>query len=92
MQCSASSPHGFAANFASSRQSRNRTRADVVGARDLAHGLALIAPVNRFLLLVRGELRLAAETFAGRFGARPALAGAGADKLALELCIMRSSA
>ena len=36
-------------------------------------------------LLVRGELRLAADAFAVRLGVRPALAGAGADKLALEL-------
>ena len=59
--------------------------ADIVGARDLAHGLALIAPANSFLLLVRGELRLAAEAFASRLGARPPFAGAGADQLALEL-------
>jgi hypothetical protein len=61
-----------------SGQSRNRTGTDIVGARDLAHGLALIAPADGFLLLVRGQLRLAAETFPGRLGARPALAGAGA--------------
>jgi hypothetical protein len=57
----------------------NRTRTNIVGARDSAHGLAFVAAANRFVLLVRGELRLSAETFAGRLGARPALdSGRGA--------------
>jgi hypothetical protein len=57
----------------------------LLGARDLADGLALVAPANRFLLLLRGELEPSAETFAVRLGAGPALAGANADKFALEL-------
>jgi hypothetical protein len=67
----------------------NRAQADIVGARDLPHGLALVAPANRFLLLVRGELRLAAEAFPGCLGARPPFAGAGADQFALELAQLR---
>jgi hypothetical protein len=66
-------------------QPGNRTGTYIVAARDLTDGLALVAAANGFLLLVRGELRLAAEAFAVCLGARPALAGADADKLALEL-------
>jgi hypothetical protein len=64
---------------------RNRTRTDIVAPRDLTDGLALVAPSNGLLLLVRRELRLAAEAYAVLLGARTALAGADADKLPLEL-------
>jgi hypothetical protein len=56
-----------------------------VAARDCTDCFALIASANPLLLLVRGELRLSAEALPVRLGPREAIAGADADKLALEL-------
>ena len=60
--------------------------AHVVAGGDLAQRfVATVAALDRLALLVRGELRLAAQLHAARHGARPAFAGARADQLALEL-------
>ena len=58
---------------------------DIVAARNRPNGFALVAALDRLVLLVRGELGLSAETLPVRLGTRAALAGADADKLALEL-------
>src|SRR5438067_3623461 len=55
----------------------NRAVTDVVGARDLAHWLAVaVAAANRLALLVLGQFRFAAELDASRFGAVASFAGA----------------
>ena len=59
---------------------------DVVAAGDLAHRLAVkVAPADRLALLMIGQFRFAAELDASRFGPLTALAGTGADQVALEL-------
>lgn len=58
---------------------------DAVAARDLAHRLAALFVPDSLTLLVRGELRLAAELHASRFGTFETVARPGADQLALKL-------
>jgi len=68
------------------RQSRNRPPARVIAAPDFGKRfLTVVAALDRFLLLVRGELRRPAHFHALRLGARPAFARACADQVALEL-------
>jgi hypothetical protein len=54
-------------------QPRNRAVADIVTARDVARSVARIAALDRLSLLVRRELRLAAELDAVGHRARPSL-------------------
>ena len=64
----------------SERKSGNRAVADVVGAGDLAHGLAVaVAAANRFSLLVFGQFRLSTEPDTARLGAFASFAGSRAD-------------
>lgn len=58
--------------------------ADVVGAGDLADGLAGVAPAQGFLALVQGQLRLAAHP--NTAGLRPfsSFSGPGPDQLPFE--------
>jgi len=74
------------------RKSGNRRVADVVAARDLHQRLAVVAPLDRFGPLVRGELRLAAHLQAARLRPCPAFPGGRPDEVALELCVMRCTA
>src|ERR1700687_3205211 len=61
----------------SRRQPRNRAGADIVAAGNLPDRLALlVAAANRFALLVRRELRLAAEALPARLRSGPSFAGA----------------
>jgi hypothetical protein len=55
-------------------------------ARDLAERFAPVAAAYRLAPLVRGELEGSAQTLPARLGPLAALAGAGADQFALELC------
>ena len=67
-------------------QPRNRPPARVIAAPDFGKRfLTVVAALDRFLLLVRGELRRPAHFHALRLGARPAFARACADQVALEL-------
>ncbi len=59
--------------------------ADVVRPSDFPGRLAGITPLQGLALLVGGELWLAAHLHAAGLGELPALAGARADQLALEL-------
>jgi hypothetical protein len=59
---------------------------DIVAASNRPDRFATVAPLDRLMLLARGELGLSAETLAVRLGAGPAFAGADANKLPLELC------
>jgi hypothetical protein len=70
----------------SSREPRNRTRVDVIAARDVGERFAQVAAANRLAPLMRGELEGSAQALPVRLGTRPALARAGADQLALKLC------
>jgi hypothetical protein len=58
--------------------------ADVVAPRDVDQCLAGLAPGNGFLALVVRQLGLAAHENPLGLGALTALAGAGADELALK--------
>ncbi len=69
-----------------SSEPRNRRRADVVGAANLGQGfLAPVAALDRFALLVRGELRRTAHFHATGHGSRPAFTCPRADKIAFKL-------
>ena len=68
------------------RQPRNRRAADVVAPPNLRKRfLAAVPPQDRLRLLVVGQLEGTAKALALRLGAAAALAGAGLDKLPLEL-------
>ena len=70
-----------------SRQPGNRRGAHIVAAPDFSEAFAsLVAPGDRFFLLVWGELERSAKMLAVRLGARPAFACARPDKIAFELC------
>src|SRR5579862_1652523 len=59
--------HPPCSDSAMAGQPRNRRRADIVAAGDRAQGfLVNISALDRFPLLVRGELRLATESHALR--------------------------
>jgi hypothetical protein len=72
--------------------SRNRHMTDGIGARDLGEGLAPIQPRQNFTLLMLGQLRRPSHVDTRRLGAADAVAGAGADQLALELAACRTAA
>ena len=58
---------------------------DGIAVRDIAHGLTLIAPFQRFVHLTRGQFALATKLYTARDGAGAAFASPGADQFALEL-------
>jgi len=62
----------------------DRGRVNVVAARYIRLRLARSEPLERFLALMGRELRWTAETHATSLCARPALACARANKLALK--------
>jgi hypothetical protein len=64
----------------------------VVGSGDLAHGFAVVAPPDRLGALMWSEFRLAPHLHASRLRPRPSFACPTADKVALELCLMRCTA
>src|SRR6266436_3985064 len=66
-------------------EAANRARAEVVAAGDAAQWLAPVTALDRLALPARGEVGLAAETLPARLRSLPSLAGAGADRIALEL-------
>jgi hypothetical protein len=65
---------------------------DVVAAGDVADRLAVLPPLPGLVLLVRDELRAASELHAALFRPFAAFRRTLADKVALELILMRSSA
>ena len=58
---------------------------DVVAAGDVADRLAVLPAFDRLLLLMRGELRLAAKPHAARLSSLAAFRCARPDKIPLEL-------
>ena len=70
------------------RQPRNRAVRDVEAFGDVAHGLARIPPLDRFLHLMRRHLRRSTHLHAAGLGTGTALACPCADQLAFELAGM----
>src|ERR1700712_2932991 len=68
------------------RQPRNRAVRDVEAFGDVAHGLARIPPLERFLHLMWRHLRRSAHLHAARLGTGTPLACPCADQLAFKLC------
>ena len=58
--------------------------AHVVATRGLSRRFAIVTALDRFSLLIRGQLRLAAERHAARLDTDLAVARARADQFALE--------
>src|SRR5258706_14205271 len=66
-------------------QSRDGGMTHLIGAGDLGQQFPVRTTTERLALLVGGELRATAKSYAARFRTGASLAGAGADQLALEL-------
>lgn len=60
--------------------------ADVVAASDVADWFVTVTALDRFALLVRGELWFSADLHAARLRPLAAFPGAGANKITFKLC------